>query len=358
MTLRLSDAKVIIMAGGAGSRFWPVSRMSRPKQFLEMGDSGESLIQGTANRVEPLVGMDNIVVVTNKLHEQQVRAHVPFASVLCEPEAKNTAAAIGFAAAFVAREDPSKVMVTLPSDHVVANVENLRETLRRAIQVAKSSDALVTIGIPPTSAHTGYGYIQAGEPSSEYAVKVERFCEKPDREKAGQFVESGNYLWNSGMFAFRAEVFLEATQKYLPTLREGLAVIQSAFGTAEEEAVIAQEFSKLESVSVDYGIMEHADNCLMVQALPYGWDDVGAWDAWAELFSRDGDGNVLKGDVISVESRNCVVYSKEKTVAIVGADDLMVIESEDALLVVPRKSAQDVKKVVELLKASGRSELV
>ncbi len=349
----------VILAGGSGSRFWPLSRQSSPKQFLSISENGESLIQATARRVEPLVGNGHCVVVTNVLHEKQVREHVPEAHVICEPILRNTAASIGLAALHVARQNPEGILIVLPADHAVSKEQNLRDTLQRAVDLASSGERLVTVGIKPTAPNTGYGYIKAGgQVAGQQGFEIAEFCEKPDLERAREYVASGKYFWNSGMFVWQASVYLEAVRQFLPELFQALQNIDQALGSGEELSVIKKNFEGLKSISVDYGIMEKAANCFMVEAIPYGWNDVGAWDAWAEHFEKDSSGNIARGDVITLASANCIVHSSGRTLALLGVEDLIVIETPDAVLVCDRKRAQEVKSIVQVLEDTGRKELL
>lgn len=346
------------MAGGQGTRFWPVSRMKRPKQFLSISDDGESLIQATARRVLPLVGEQSTYIVTNKLHEPLIRQHVPDAVVISEPMGRNTAASIGLAAIYVDKQCPDAVCVVLPADHAIGNDELLCQALRRAADVARTHDSLVTIGVRPLSPHTGYGYIKRGAEIEKGAFHVDRFFEKPSLERAEQYLESGNFYWNSGMFVWRTGTILTAIKNYLPDLHKALEEIRAAIGSPEEETVLERVFPTLESISIDFGVLEHARNCAVIEAEPFGWNDVGSWDAWAEHFERDSDGNLLRGDVLAIESKNCVVHSDHKMTAILGVENLVVIDSGDALLICPSSEVQEVRKIVEALKQRRRTELL
>jgi mannose-1-phosphate guanylyltransferase len=361
-----SNAAIFILAGGSGTRFWPVSRSLKPKQFLPLGLTSESLIGATARRVQELVPEGGLFVVTSKVLVEQVRAHVPTASVLAEPMGRNTAASIGLAAVAAAKKDPNTVVVILPADHAVRDEGTLREVLRRAITVAQSGDHLVTIGIRPAYPHTGYGYVQRGETLAssggvERAFKVKRFFEKPNLDRARSYCDSGDFFWNSGMFAWRASVILAALKQCLPQLHEGLLQIQSALGTPREAEVLEQIFPTLESISIDFGVLEHVRNCAVVEADDFGWNDVGSWDAWADQFEKDGDGNVLQGDAAAVLSSNCVVRGcpeGKRLIALLGVENTIVIDTPDALLVCHQDRVQDVKKVLDELKAKGKQGLL
>ena len=354
----MEKVKIVILAGGQGARFWPLSRMKRPKQFLSISKSGESLIQATVRRVEPLAGKENIVIVTNILHEPLIREHVPFAKILSEPTARNTAAAIGLTAIHLAKEDPKTVMVNLPADHAVQSEEKLRETLSEAIQVASSNDFLVTVGIEPSRPDTAYGYIQRGDTVSGNCYRVKRFFEKPNLERAKKYLDAEDFYWNSGMFVWRADVFLQALEEFLPDMYSQLMRIAPVIGSDREQSVTEEIFEEIQGVSVDFGIMEHARNCVVVEARPFGWNDVGSWDAWAEHFEKDSDGNLLHGDALALESERNVLYSHDRLIAVVGAKDLVVIDSGDAVMVCPREKVQDVRKIVQELKKRERKDLV
>ncbi len=354
----MAALKVVILAGGQGARFWPISRIKRPKQFLSISESGESLIQATARRVLPLSGKENLMVVTNVLHEALIAEHVPYAQIVSEPIGRNTAASIGLAAIRIRRESPKTVMVVLPADHSVTNEDILRETLKEAAELAASKDILATIGIKPTFAHTGYGYIKRGKKIGARSYEVGRFYEKPNLERATKYIEAGDYFWNSGMFVWRAEVILAAIKDEMPNLFDALQQIEQALGSALEKETIQRVFNGLESTSIDFGVLEHAKNCAVVGAEAFGWSDVGSWDAWAEHFDKDADGNLRYGDALVIDSKGCVVHSKNRLIAVLGAEDLVVIDAGDAMLVCPRSRLQDVRKIVDELKREGRNEFI
>jgi mannose-1-phosphate guanylyltransferase len=357
----VANAQVVIMAGGSGSRFWPLSRSARPKQFLALSGSGESLIQATARRMVPLVGESKINVVANGSFIPLISEHVPYAKIITEPEARNTAACIGLAAiaavADTQGEDP--VLVMLPADHTVTDEAKLQEAIAQAIAVAHAEDVLVTVSIPPTHPHTGYGYIKRGAHISGRVYSVDRFYEKPNLQRAEKYLEQGGFGWNSGMFVWRAQSILAAFKAHLPLIHAGLLEIAQMWKTQGRDADIRKVFSTFESISIDFGVLEHAKNCVVIDAEPFGWSDVGSWDQWAESFERDQDGNLIQGDAVVIDSSDCVIKSQEgRMIAAVGLKDVVVIDSGDALLVVSREHVQDVRKVVAELKHRGRNELV
>jgi mannose-1-phosphate guanylyltransferase len=357
-----SKPLVVVMAGGQGSRFWPLSRSARPKQFLSISEDGESLIQATVRRVEPLVGSGGVRVVAHPGLHELIREHVPKVGILTEPSARNTAACIGLSAVYALTEsggsDP--VMVVLPADHLVKDEGRLRAALEEGMALADQKEVLVTIGIPPTEPHTGYGYIKRGSAVSGRAYRVERFFEKPSRERAEKYLESGGFSWNSGMFVWRASVILKAFQTHLPQMFEGLMRIKGLIegGEGASASEIASVFSTFESISIDFGVLEHARNCLVIEAEEFGWNDVGSWNQWAESFGSDPQGNLVRGDAVVIDSTGCVIRSDKRLVAAVGLKDIVVVDTGDALLVVSRDSVQEVRKVVEELKRRDRKDLM
>lgn len=354
-----SDVVCVVLAGGHGTRFWPKSRSQHPKQFLSISSSGESLIQATVRRIESLIPDGRLWVVTGEAHKNLVREHVPSAQVLCEPIGRNTAASIGLAALEARALGTDPTMLVLPADHAVREESALCRTLERAMDVARRFDSLVTIGITPEYPHTGYGYIKKGPAlAAERTAEVDRFVEKPDLVRAQEYVASGEYFWNSGMFVWRTSVIWAAFERFLPELVTGLLKIDDARGTARFQSVLEEVFPTLPAISIDYGVLEKASNRAVVQAEPLGWSDVGAWDAWAAHFPSDESGNVVVGPALAIESKNCVAYAGQRCVALLGVNDLVVIDTADALLVCPRDRVQDVRKIVDALKAGGKTELL
>jgi mannose-1-phosphate guanylyltransferase len=358
---------ITIMAGGAGVRFWPRSRAARPKQLLRI--VGErSMLQQTVRRVLPLEP-DSLLVVTNRLQavdtiaqledlrgeldgEQAARA--ARARVVSEPEARNTAPAIALAAALLARDDPDGTMAVLAADHHIAREEDFRGLLRRAAAAAEGG-SLVTLGIHPTRAETGYGYVELGDPVAEGVWRVARFREKPDLETAIAYVRDGRHAWNSGMFVWRVEAILSALEQHLPDLYAGtLRVLHAA--PARLQDAIEEMFRSAPKVSIDYGVMEPHDDVVVLPA-DIGWSDVGSWASVAELTPADGDGNAAHGDVVFVDARRCYVDAGRRTVALVGLRDVVVVETDDAVLVCKLERCQDVRAVVDELLRRGRDDL-
>jgi mannose-1-phosphate guanylyltransferase len=340
----------VIMAGGSGTRFWPLSRKKRPKQFLPL-TSDRPLITETAERLAGLARRQELFVVCGKLHAAAVRRAVKGLKpqqILVEPAARNTAPAIGLAALHVARRDPKGILLVLPSDHHVEKPEAFREALRVAATRAQGG-ALVTLGIQPTRPETGYGYLKVGEPTSGGARKVAAFVEKPDATTAAQYIASGEYLWNGGIFIFRADRILEELRRHLPPLGEGLEEIRASLGKTAAARTLARVFPKLPSISVDYGVMERA---AQIEVVPgdFGWSDVGSFAALPDVRPQDGQGNVVSGaGVVLVDCERCVVVAQDRPLALVGLRDMVAVDSGDAVLVVPKQRNQDVRDIVAAL---------
>ena len=351
----MTDARFVILAGGQGTRFWPESRKKFPKQFLCIEE--ESLIQATASRVAPLSG-EPPLVVTNKLHIDLVRQHLPAAKILGEPVARNTAAAVGLAAVAIARENPEAIMVLLPADHVIAKHELFRAILTEGIAYAASHDDLVTIGVTPTFAHTGFGYIQCDDRLSGRVHRTRSFEEKPSRELAESYLNAGTYFWNSGMFIWKARVILDAIRSHEPELYKGLMHLRDGMDAGKGQDCIDEIFPDLPAAPIDIAVMEKAKNRATIVAEDFGWSDVGSWDVWASFLAEDARGNIAVGDTLLIDSANNIVKSKGRCIALVGMENTVVVETEDAILVCPRDRVQDVKKVVEELKDQGRESLL
>ncbi len=353
----------VIMAGGAGTRFWPASRSARPKQLLPLaGRSGEPLIAASVRRILPICPPERVVVVTARHLTGAMRAalpDLPEANFLAEPAPRNTAPCIGWAAATLLRRDPEAVIMVLPSDHFIADEDGFRATLLRAASAAQSS-AVATIGITPTRPDTGLGYIEKGEPSGEGAFAVQRFIEKPDLARAETFLASGRHLWNSGMFFFRASSMMGLLRTHAPELAAGLARIERAAALGQEAAEVESTFPSLPSISIDYAVMEKAEQVTVV-AGSFGWSDVGGWQSAWELADKDADGNAAPASAIVVDAHGNLVTdlgagAGDRVVALVGVDNLAVVLTDDALLIIPRERAQDVRSVIDELKKRKRAD--
>jgi mannose-1-phosphate guanylyltransferase len=347
----------VIMAGGSGTRFWPLSRAARPKQLLPLGGGDVSLLRATQQRLDALIPPERTLVVTSQALAEQTRAELPELppeNVLAEPVGRNTAPCVGWAAAVIARKDPTAVMAVLPADHHIANVRGFQGVLERAIQAAADGD-MVTVGIKPTRPETGYGYIELGDELSPSVHRVRRFVEKPDELRARQFLAAGRFLWNSGMFFFRADTLLSAVRQHLPGLGDALTAYDEAAKRGEEQALVQSTYATLPDVSIDHGVMEKASRIAVVPG-DFGWSDVGSWTTAWELAERDANDNALFGEIVTVDSKGSYVRAPEgKVVAVIGLDEVVVVDTEDALLVMPRSRAQDVRAVVNALKAQKKT---
>lgn len=349
----------LIMAGGRGERFWPKSRKSLPKQFLSLTDDGKTMIQLTVERILPLVSMEDIYIATNKDYKELVRQQlpgIPEENILCEPVGRNTAPCIGLGAVHMQKKYGDAVMMVLPSDHLIKYTNIFVNTLSEACKVAEQGENLVTLGITANSPETGYGYIKfRTENAKGNAFEVERFVEKPDLETARKYVASGQYLWNSGMFIWKVSTILNNMAAHLPQIHEGICRIGDSIGTEQQEEVLEKEFSALPSESVDYGIMEKANN-IFILAGTFGWDDVGSWLAVGRIKSGDAQGNVIDGNVVAVETKNTIIQGAQKLIAVVGLEDLVVVDSEDALLICDKNSTGDIKKILERLREKNQTK--
>ena len=349
----------LIMAGGRGERFWPRSRQNMPKQFLSLTDDGKTMIQLTVERILPLVNMEDIFIVTNRSYKDLVREQLPDLpdeNILCEPVGKNTAPCIGLGAVHIAKKYGDAVMMVLPSDHLIKYTSLFLNTLSDACEVAEQGGNLVTLGIAPDCPETGYGYIKfQPEQTLGRAFAVERFVEKPDLETAKAYLASEQYLWNSGMFIWKTSTILKNLQTYLPETYRGLYKIGEAIGKPMEEQVLEREFQAFEAESIDYGVMEKAKNIYILSGA-FGWDDVGSWLAVGRIKRSNELGNVVNGNVVTVDTRNTTIQGSEKLIAAVGLEDMIVVDSEDALLICEKDHAGDIKKVLENLKICNRTE--
>ncbi len=344
------------MAGGRGARFWPRSREKKPKHLLDI-ISKKTIIRETVDRIKPLITPDNILVVAGKKHAHALikqLPEIPSRNIIIEPEGKNTAACIGLAALHIHKMVPDDVMVVLPSDHAIADSCKFVDVIGAAAKIATQEDGLVTIGIKPSSIQTGFGYIEQADffknIAQEEVFRVKSIREKPDFQQAKYFVQSGNFYWNSGMFIWKASVILKEIGRWLPDLYAGLMKINKTIGSPREAVIVPRVYKKLASISIDYGVMEKADNVFMLQG-DFGWSDVGSWDALWKISPKDIKGNVaLSGSqTISEDSEGSLIYSPRKLTALVGVKDLIIVETKDALLICKKGRSQDVKKIVEKL---------
>ncbi len=355
----------VILAGGSGTRFWPLSREATPKQLLRVfGDS--TMIQQTVERLNNCVPLDKTYIVTGQKYAYDIKRQLVETcgygsfKVIVEPEGRNTAPAIGLAAVYIKKRSPNAVMAVMPSDHVILRNADFRKVLEKAGKLARKG-YLTTIGIIPDRPETGYGYIKKGASLTEtedlQGFRVESFVEKPGRKKALEYLKSGDYLWNSGIFVWRAIDILTEIRNQMPDLYRGLLEIEKAIGKKDEKEVLNRVFSTFKSVSIDYGVMEKAP---MVAVMPadIGWSDVGSWRALDDISEKDEAGNIITGNVIDIGSRNSILYAGKRLIASVGLENVVVVDTPDATLICNKNDAQDVRKVVSKLREKGAEELI
>ena len=347
----------VIMAGGGGTRFWPLSRKSCPKQLVCLtGD--DIMINETIKHFRNVVPIADSYIVTNaeqaKLMDEQVDTSFDQSHILREPMGRNTAPCVLYAAMRLMKEHGDCVMAILAADHHIADVKEYERVLRLAFKSAEETDKMVTIGLWPTFPSTGYGYIRFSDQPTlgDEVYNLKRFVEKPELARAEEYVRSKKYLWNSGMFIWKASVILRAFQEFLPEMYNRMNEIYEKLGTPEEEKAIAEVYPNLESLSIDYGIMEKAQDVLVIPA-EFGWNDVGSWDTLSAVIPGDEDNNVVRGRYLGIETENCVVYGTTgKLIATIGLEDIVIVDTKDALLVCHKSQAQEVKRMVEKIKTT------
>ena len=355
----------VILAGGVGTRLWPRSRQSAPKQFSDITGDGRTMIQATAARLEGLVARNDIYVVTGSRYASLCAAQLdglPRANILVEPSGRNTAPAIALACAHLQRRDPAEVVAILPADHHIQDCAAFQEALQQAQRSARSG-YLTVLGIEPTKAHTGYGYIQRAArplplPGELPTFAVERFLEKPDQATAEQFLADGRFYWNGGIFVSRVDRLLTEYERQMPALFAGMSRIAAALGSPQQESVLAEVWPALPDTSIDYGLMEGAQK-VAVTPMQVGWNDLGSWDALETVTARDESGNYpVEGELLPINSRANIVAAGRRLVALIDVDDLIVIDAGDALLIGKKESIQQVRQIVARLQAAKRSDLL
>jgi mannose-1-phosphate guanylyltransferase len=353
----------VIMAGGVGSRFWPVSRVNRPKQFLDILGMGQSLLQMTYQRFAEILPEENIYIVTNEAYRELIHEQLPSIDeqqILGEPLAKNTAPCIAYACSKIASKDKDAVVVVAPSDHLIINQKSFIEQVSKGLKFASENDALVTLGIKPSRPDTGYGYIQFMPEASEPEVhKVKTFTEKPNEELAQQFMDSGEFLWNAGIFIWSMDSILGAIDEFMPDTSELFKKGEAHYFTPTEQSYIERIYPICQSISIDYGIIEKAENVFVIPS-DFGWSDLGTWKSLFEVADKKDGSNVLLGDEIELHNsdNNLVYASKKKVVILEGVKDMFVLDTPDALLICHKDKEQEVKGIVKKLKAKFKGKYI
>jgi mannose-1-phosphate guanylyltransferase len=348
---------IVIMAGGIGSRFWPYSRHTKPKQFLDILGTGRTLLQMTYDRFRELAEPEQFLVVTYHSYKDLVKEQLPELSdqqILCEPLRRNTAPCIAFAAYRIHAACPDALMVVTPVDHLILQEQKFTATIQKAIQAAKQKGRLITLGIQPNRPETGYGYIQYIEnEGNDPALKVKTFTEKPGQKLAKTFLESGDFVWNSGMFVWRADSLLDAIHHYLPDMADAFDGGQDYFGTDQEQEFINRAYSMLKNISIDYGIMEKSDQVYVILG-DFGWSDIGSWHSLHEVQSKDEDNNVIEANAITFETQNCFIKTdSDKLVVVEGLDNYLINESDNVLLICKLDGEKKFREFVATAKKKG-----
>lgn len=340
----------VIMSGGLGSRFWPKSRKSLPKQFLKtVGE--KTMIECTVERISGLIPMEHVCIVTNKAYAPLIQNMLAIDSrnIFSEPLNRETASCIGLAAVKLLKKDFEAVMVVLPSDHVIIGQEAFEDVLKSGIEAARDKDYLVTMGIKPTRPEAGYGYVEMGEELEAGMFRVKRFVEKPNVDVAKAFMEKGSYLWNSGMFVWRADRLMREIKKYIPDLYKSLMRIYEHLDTDLEQQVIEQEYEKIDGISIDFGVMQRTHRAVVLET-HFDWDDIGSFNSMQRFINRDETGNSVTGcETCLIDVESSIVLGNNRLIAAIGIKDLLVVDTEDVLLVCARDRCQDVKELVKLL---------
>lgn len=345
----------LIMAGGRGTRLWPLATSKRPKAFLSFDGTGISLLQRTISRLSSLVTLENIFIVAGQEHESELRSQardIPDGNIILEPIGRSTLPCIGLSGLYIRRRDDSGVMIVMPGEQLIQDEAKFQSLIIYAAEAAQDYRSIVTLGIKPTNPATRFGYIQLGDEVScrerIRIFKILRFTEKPDEKKAIEFLSSGRYLWNSGIFIFPVSLLFEMISRFAPEVYSALSFINDAIGTSKERDTIKRVYPNIQSISVDYAIMEKAGNLLVIPA-DISWNDMGTWPEVAETWEKDAHSNACLGQHVGIDSTGCIIYSPDKPVATLGLQDVIVIETPDALLLCAKDRADDVKKLVQKL---------
>jgi len=357
----------IVMAGGVGARFWPYGTSRLPKQFLPIANSDDTMLQLTIKRLKDIVPIEQVFIITNKQYIDLVKKQlprIPKENIIGEPVGRNTAPCIGLASIILKQYDEKAKMFVIPADHLIENVDEFTKAVNSGLKFVEEKDAIVTLGIVPSHPETGYGYIQFIEDAffkadnSDVSIyRVKTFAEKPSLDVAKIFLESGDFLWNSGMFIFRADTMLKQMNEQLPDLYHAIQKIEKAIHTSKYQQVLEQVFAEIKGISIDYGIMEKAKNVFVIKA-DLKWSDLGSWDEVSRLRTKDKNGNAVIGDSFIKDSKNNLIMSTKGFVGVIGADDLIIINTKDGLLICKKDRSQEVKEIVDYLKRKGLSDYI
>lgn len=351
----MSDTTCLILAGGKGERFWPKSRTNLPKQFLNISGN-KSMIQQTVDRLQKFIPIDQVFIITNESYAELIRAQIPdlpHDNIIIEPIGRNTAPCVGLASIIIEERYPESSMIVLPSDHIIKNEEEFVSILKAAVKVSRKDSSLVTLGVTPTYPETGYGYIE-GSPDenvveNHQVYKVNQFVEKPDEDTAKSYVEAGNFYWNSGIFVWKISVIRKYIKELMPDMHDLLEIMKNSFKEHPRNQVIKSEFPKMPDQSIDYGIMEKANNIYVIPCV-LGWDDAGSWTALERINDLDENGNAINGNILSIDTRRCIIESNGKLIATLGVEDLIIVETDDVTLICKKDKAQEVKSLIKELK--------
>lgn len=363
----------VIMAGGVGTRFWPKGTSKIPKQFLKIATDNETLIQQAYKRLEGIFRDERIFIVTNVTYRNEVKKQlpkIPEENIICEPMGRNTAPCIGLACLFIGHFEPKANVLVVAADHLIEDVDEFHRIIVTGLAFTQDNGGIVTLGIHPTHPETGYGYIQydadnftdveferKGNVLTEKVYKVKTFAEKPNLEVAKAFLESGDFLWNSGMFIFRTDTMSREISEFMPDLFESLARLQTKLFEPDFAKHLEEEYSKLKSISIDYGVMEKSKSVHIIRS-KFGWNDVGAWDEVYNIKEKDADGNVKQGRTVTIDTKNCLIINDQKILATIGVEDLLIINTDNGLLICRRGEAQSVKEVVDYLRRKGMEQFL
>jgi len=353
---------VVIMCGGSGSRFWPKSRKIYPKQFLKIVGN-KTMLQLTVDRISSFIPIENIYMVTNAGYVDTIKEQVPRIpeeNLIIEPMIKETAACIGYSAVKLLKKDPEAIMIVLPADHYIKDEEEFIRTLKQGLEIAASENCLVTMGIKPVRPETAYGYIETGKridrPLQIPTYKIKRFTEKPNGEKAQEFIDKGTYLWNSGMFIWKASVLLKQYKKFLPDMYMSLRRMSDYVGTPAEAEIVEEEYDKIDGISIDYGILEKTWDVYVMES-GFSWDDIGNWTALERYLDKDENGNSLRGECRVLDSHNCILYGSKRLVAAIGVEDLIIVETDDVIMVCKKDRDQDIKLLLKELQRDNENSI-